>query len=179
MQTRPQIIKSYTAHVYACSPYSDDAARRRPFPQASREAADSPAETFSTLPKPANIDQRVLHAIELMEHYLHQDLALDELSNHVNLSLWHLSHLFKSETGLPPAQYLRLLRLNKARELLESTFLNIKEIKNMVGIRDESHFTRNFKKLFGVTPAQHRALYLRTRARPSASPEALTETAKR
>jgi AraC-like DNA-binding protein len=49
--------------------------------------------------------------------------------------------------------------MQKAKELLETTCLRVKEIMNQVGIRDESHFARTFKKLYGVSPTQYRALY--------------------
>jgi AraC-like DNA-binding protein len=47
--------------------------------------------------------------------------------------------------------------VKKARELLETTSLSIKEIRLRVGMSDESHFTRYFKKAIGVTPSRHRA----------------------
>ena len=56
-----------------------------------------------------------------------------------------------------PGSYIRDLRVKKARELLETTSLSIKEIRLRVGMSDESHFTRYFKKAFGVTPSRHRA----------------------
>lgn len=63
---------------------------------------------------------------------------------------------------MPPAKYLRLLRMQEARELLETTFLSVKEIRTRVGFGDESHFMRDFKKACGMTPAQYRQEYLRT-----------------
>ncbi len=55
--------------------------------------------------------------------------------------------------------YLHDLRLEKARELLETTFKNIDEIRREIGIRNESHFTRDFKKKFGLTPTNYRKQY--------------------
>jgi AraC-like DNA-binding protein len=49
-----------------------------------------------------------------------------------------------------------------ARNLLETTFLNIKEIMNKVGVKDESHFVRDFKVICGVTPAQYRGSFRAT-----------------
>jgi transcriptional regulator GlxA family with amidase domain len=114
-----------------------------------------------------------------MEGYLHRDLNLNEIAGHVNLSFWHLSRLFNSEVGMPPGQYLKCLRLNKAKELLETTFLNIKEIKCRVGIKDESHFGRGFKKAFGVAPAQYRARYLSGRVSEAGHLDRMAETASK
>jgi two-component system response regulator YesN len=46
--------------------------------------------------------------------------------------------------------------MRKAVELVETTFLSIKEIRNRVGMRDKRHFAEDFKKAFGVTPTRYR-----------------------
>ncbi len=58
----------------------------------------------------------------------------------VNLSESHLQQLFKHIVGMSPIQYLQDLRLEKARELLEDSFLQIREIGFQVGMSDQSHF---------------------------------------
>ncbi len=57
---------------------------------------------------------------------------------------------------MSPIKYLKLLRLEKAKHLLETSFLSVKEITYQVGINDESHFVRDFKKAYGNAPGQHR-----------------------
>jgi AraC-like DNA-binding protein len=54
------------------------------------------------------------------------------------------------------AQYLKSLRMQRAKELIDSTFLNTKEIMQRVGINDESHFVREFKKLYGLPPGSYK-----------------------
>ena len=46
--------------------------------------------------------------------------------------------------------------MQRAKELLETTFLSVKEIRNNIGVNDHSHFIREFKKSYGMTPAQYR-----------------------
>lgn len=75
----------------------------------------------------------------------------------VNLSPSRFQHLFKLETGISPASYLKALRIEEARRLLETTFLTNQEIIARVGIRDESHFARDFKKAHALSPGQYRA----------------------
>lgn len=84
------------------------------------------------------------------------ELSLSEFAQSVNLSVWRLCHIFKSDVGMPPIRYLRLLRMERAKDLLESSFLSVKEIAFQVGLNDESHFVRDFKSTYGFSPALYR-----------------------
>lgn len=96
----------------------------------------------------------------MMRDDVRGELSLAELAQSVNLSVWRLSHIFKSDVGMPPIRFLRLLRMEKARHLLESSFLSVKEIAYQVGLNDESHFVRDFKSTYGSSPALYRAQYM-------------------
>lgn len=87
------------------------------------------------------------------------ELSLAEFAQSVNLSVWRLCHIFKSDVGMPPIRYLRLLRMERAKDLLESSFLSVKEIAYQVGLTDESHFVRDFKSTYGYSPALYRSHY--------------------
>jgi len=102
------------------------------------------------------MDHRVRQVIALAEKSLHKGWSPAKLAALVNLSPSRLHQLFKKETGLPPARYLRRLRIRRAKELLESTHLSVKQVMAFVGLTDESHFVRDFKKACGVTPARYR-----------------------
>lgn len=96
----------------------------------------------------------------MMRDDVRGELSLSELAQSVNLSVWRLSHIFKSDVGMPPIRFLRLLRMEKAKYLLESSFLSVKEIAFQVGLNDESHFVRDFKATYGSSPALYRSQYL-------------------
>lgn len=102
------------------------------------------------------MDYRVRSAIALAEECLQRGWTPARLAEAVNLSPSRLHQLFKRETGMPPARYLRLLRMQSARELLETTHLSVKQVMARVGVTDESHFVRDFKKSYGHTPARYR-----------------------
>ena len=87
------------------------------------------------------------------------ELSLTEFAQSVNLSVWRLCHIFKSDVGMPPIRYLRLLRMERAKFLLESSFLSVKEIAFQVGLNDESHFVRDFKSTYGYSPALYRSRF--------------------
>jgi transcriptional regulator GlxA family with amidase domain len=106
------------------------------------------------------VDGRVIKVIEMMETNLGDELSLGDLARSVNLSPSRFHQVFKEGTGRSPARYLRLLRIERARHLLESTFLSVKEVRFQVGMSDESHFVRGFKKAYGLTPTEYRAEYI-------------------
>ncbi len=85
--------------------------------------------------------------------------SLAEFAQSVNLSVWRLCHIFKSDVGMPPIRYLRQLRMERAKHLLESSFLSVKEIAFQVGLNDESHFVRDFKSTYGYSPALYRSQF--------------------
>ena len=108
----------------------------------------------------AKLDPRIQKVLSLMESTLQQKQSVQRMAQSVNLSLWHLHRLFKAETGMTPAKYLKHLRMEKAVHLLETTFLSAKEIMTKIGVRDESHFVRDFRKAYGMTPIRYRTLFL-------------------
>jgi transcriptional regulator GlxA family with amidase domain len=105
------------------------------------------------------LDKRVEKIIEMMREDVRGELSLGEFAQSVNLSVWRLCHIFKSDVGMPPIRYLRLLRMERAKDLLESSFLSVKEIAYQVGVNDESHFVRDFKSTYGFSPALYRSRY--------------------
>lgn len=87
---------------------------------------------------------------------LQQEVRPGKLAQRVNLSPSRLQHLFKAETGVSLTQHLKALRLERARELLETTFLSVKQIMTTAGLKNKSHFVKDFKKAYGMTPTQYR-----------------------
>src|ERR1700746_3721486 len=95
----------------------------------------------------------------MMREDVSGELCLAEFAQSVNLSVWRLCHIFKTEVGMPPMCYLRVLRMERAKDLLESSFLSVKEIAFRVGLNDESHFVRDFKSTYGSSPACYRVQF--------------------
>jgi AraC family transcriptional regulator, arabinose operon regulatory protein len=101
---------------------------------------------------PGGMDHRVAHTIGCMENAIDRDVPVSELAAAVNLSPSRLTHLFRRETGVPPARYRHTLRMERARLLLERTCLSVKEVMTSVGVHDPSHFSRDFRRYHGVAP---------------------------
>jgi transcriptional regulator GlxA family with amidase domain len=102
------------------------------------------------------MDRRVQISIGFMKANLNREVLLIEIARLVNLSPSRLQHLFKAETGTPLTQYLKSLRLERARELLETTFLSVKQVMTTAGLKNKSHFVKDFRKAYGMTPTQYR-----------------------
>src|SRR5689334_14048326 len=100
--------------------------------------------------------ERVKNVIQLMQGDPSRNLTLGKMAETANLSPPYFCYLFKTITGVPPAKYLKSLRLQQAAMLLSTTFLSVKEIVRQVGMGDESHFVRDFKRVYGMTPSEYR-----------------------
>jgi transcriptional regulator GlxA family with amidase domain len=113
--------------------------------------ADGETEPSVALPPPAaTADHRVKRAVKLM--WADPSQSADELAVRLKLSPSRLRHLFKEGVGISLGQYLRRLRLLRARWLLEASGLTVTEAMAEVGWADESHFRRDFKARFSVSP---------------------------
>jgi len=108
------------------------------------------------------MDERIIFVISMVDTNIQRPLNMHGLAAAVNLSSSRLRHLFRTEKGTTLAKYQRDVRLQTARVLLVSTFLTIKEVMNLVGISDNSHFNHEFKKAFGVSPGTYRIRALKT-----------------
>lgn len=112
------------------------------------------------------MDARIARAITMMEERLHRPVSNAELAASAGLSLSRFGRLFRDATGQTPVAYLRDLRMRRARILLERTSLRVAEVMAQVGVSDPSHFTRDFRRMHGVSP---RELRQQLRARGSAA----------
>jgi AraC family transcriptional regulator len=108
---------------------------------------------------PAAQPRAVAQALQFIHANYTSDLSLNEIAKAVNLSPFHVARLFKQSVGVSPHQYLIQLRVNSARSLLSagSGEHSLAELASAVGFADQSHLTRHFKRIVGVTPRQFRA----------------------
>ncbi len=109
-------------------------------------------------PKPssgAGLSQTTLKRVtEYVHAHLHQDLTLIEIAAIAQISPYHFLRLFKQKMGITPHQYILQQRIKQAKHLLQHSGLSIAEIAVNVGFCDQSHLTRCFKRIAGVTPKQ-------------------------
>ena len=90
------------------------------------------------------------------ENFADEELSLNQLASHVNVSPNHLSTIFSQQTGHTFIKYLTEYRMNKAKEMLKCTSMRSSEISEAVGYKDPHYFSYMFKKTVGMTPTNYR-----------------------
>lgn len=98
------------------------------------------------------------------DHYMDCNLSLSIVAERLKLTPSYVTRYFKNKNGLPLMQYVSKVRIEKAKELLETSHFTIKEIVERVGFVDENNFSRAFRKREGVSPTKYRLLHQRTKA---------------
>jgi transcriptional regulator GlxA family with amidase domain len=109
------------------------------------------------------VDHRIQQILRTIESDISQQLVIGDLAASVNLSVSRFQHLFKKEVEISIVKYINNLRLQKARKLLETSHLHVKEIRIQIGVTNESHFQRDFKRKFGETPNNYRNIFRNSR----------------
>lgn len=113
--------------------------------QISRLSFQAPVSTVSAL-----LEELILH----LNHSYMDHWDIHAMASYCGLSQDYFSHIFKAKTGCSPMQYLNLLRMEKAKELLSCSSLSISSVASLVGYSDPFYFSRVFKKTVGISPRQ-------------------------
>jgi len=90
--------------------------------------------------------------LEYVRGHLSEPLTVADLAEQVSLSPSAFAHLFREVTGRSPYQFVKEIRLDKARELLIDGQLTVARVAQAVGYASVSHFISEFRGRFGVTP---------------------------
>jgi len=111
----------------------------------------------TTLRDRENWPENVRRAAEFIELNFSRMISLDQLSEHVSLSKYHLIRRFSASTGMTPVAYLTRIRIEKAMDLLRGTELSIETIAERIGYSSGSYFIKAFRNLTGLTPGEFRS----------------------
>jgi AraC-like DNA-binding protein/CheY-like chemotaxis protein len=103
-----------------------------------------------------DMPENILRTIIYIEDNLSSVMNLDTLAKKATLSKYHFSRLFKKFTGMSPLEFVKIFRINKAKELLRKKNYTVSMVAEETGFNDLSHFERNFKQLTGSTPRLYR-----------------------
>lgn len=95
--------------------------------------------------------------VDYLDAHYNEKISLDRIAQNMYLSPVYVSKIFKEETGESPINYLIKIRLEKAKDMLTSPNPeSIKKIANDVGYEDAYHFSKLFKKYYGVSPLHYK-----------------------
>lgn len=94
----------------------------------------------------------IANAIERLRKDFDQPLRIESIARELGMSVSGFYHHFKSVTAISPLQFQKRLRLQEARRLILSEYLDAASAAYRVGYDDASHFSREYKRLFGLPP---------------------------
>jgi AraC family transcriptional regulator len=97
----------------------------------------------------------IIKVIEFMEEHYNSSISLDDLCKVANLSLYHFIRVFKEETGKTPHEYQIDIKIRKAEEILRRKHYSLKEIAQMCGFINQSHFCTVFKRKMGESASSY------------------------
>jgi AraC-like DNA-binding protein len=99
--------------------------------------------------------------VSLIKEYLHDNfssnISLGQLVELTNLNRCHLIRVFCKAVGMPPYTYLNQIRVEKAKQLLAQGN-SVADVAITIGMSDQSHLTRHFKRIVGTTPGRYRSM---------------------
>ncbi|UPQ90331.1 AraC family transcriptional regulator [Vibrio sinaloensis] len=97
---------------------------------------------------------RVAKALEYLHQNYNQTVTVQDLAQSANMSISAFHNAFRSVTSASPIQYIKKVRLNKARELIQLEGLKVGDAARLVGYNSTSQFSREFKRHFNATPKE-------------------------
>lgn len=98
------------------------------------------------------------NAISYIEDHYLDPVTLDEIASKSDISVRHLNRIFQAYYQTTPIAYLQRLRLERACTMLKQTSLSITDISYACGFNDSNYLTRQFKKIYGMTPKAYRKM---------------------
>lgn len=101
-------------------------------------------------------DRIMEKAIAFIHENAHKDLNMAVVSNHISLNYSYFSHTFKEYTGENFVDYLKKVRIEKAKGLLSNIDNKIFEVSELVGFKNPKQFSRVFRELEGISPKEFR-----------------------
>jgi AraC-like DNA-binding protein len=106
---------------------------------------------------PVNLKNNIENVIEYIHVHFNEKLTISSLAEKANLSESHFMRVFKESTGKTPKEYLLLLRLDKAKKMIQDTDKRSSEIALDCGFNNPSHFSNTFQKYFNLSPSAYKS----------------------
>ena len=101
-----------------------------------------------------NQSEEILKAVAYIKKNIEKNISVEDLADHVYLSVSHFKNKFKTEMGTSPADFVQRQKIDKSEALLREGAMNITEIAYSLGYPSSQHFSSVFKKYTGKSPSQ-------------------------
>jgi AraC family transcriptional regulator len=119
-------------------------------------AAFADAAPFK-MPARGGLPPRALRRVrEYILAHVEENISLQALASMVGLSRFHFTRAFKQSEGVTPHRFLLQCRVKRVQDLLATTELSLSQIALAAGFSDQSHCSRRFRELVGITPSRYR-----------------------
>ena len=102
-------------------------------------------------------DFYIKEALTFIEQNFQNDISIEDIADSCGLNRSYFGKIFHDSIGKSPQEFLINYRMTKAAELLKLTSLSIADIGNAVGYPNQLHFSRAFKKIYGISPRNWRS----------------------
>lgn len=102
--------------------------------------------------------KEVVDIIEYINQNIDKKITLSSLAEEVNMNESYVSRLFKNETGTNIVNYINMIKMEKAKDLLRQPDMIVKDVANALGFEEQSYFNRMFKKYFGLNPKEYKRI---------------------
>ncbi len=99
---------------------------------------------------------KLKQVLEYINANLDCDIKLVDLAELVGMSQYYFCHLFKQSMGIAPYQYVIQQRVERAKQLLKCRDVTISDVALVCGFANQSHFSKHFRKITGMTPKAYR-----------------------
>ena len=116
--------------------------------------SDAAAAIRSAVSRERDTD-KVQSAMQFLRANIEHPLSVEDVARHVAMSPSHFAHRFRAVARVSPMRYLKQLRLQHARTLMVAEGLRVGEAAARAGYESTSHFTRDFRGLFGASPGEY------------------------
>ncbi|MGB0370180.1 MAG: AraC family transcriptional regulator N-terminal domain-containing protein [Opitutales bacterium] len=114
---------------------------------------ENAASLYALATKNSNL-ARIDRALKQLHTNYHETIDVDALAALVHMSPSSFHRIFKEVTSTSPIQYLKRIRLDRARDLLRYNGLRVNEAAQQVGYESTPQFSREFKRIFGISPIE-------------------------
>lgn len=103
--------------------------------------------------------KQIIKAVDYINSHINEKITMQEIADHIALSVSYLSRLFKEEVGYNVSEYITMKKIETASRMFKYSSQSTLEISCQLNFSSQSYFIKVFKKYTGMTPREYRSKY--------------------